>query len=57
MEVGPYYDSLNVNSCKAKYKTTQVLDKLNEVRTFAIYSVRKYFAFLYWAAVETIVMI
>ena len=57
MEVGPYYDSLNVNSCKAKYKTTQVLDKLNEVRTFAIYSVRKYFAFLYWATVETIVMI
>ena len=45
MEVGPYYDSLNVNSCKAKYKTTQLLDKLNEVKIFAIYSVRKYFAF------------
>ena len=34
MEVGPSYDSLNVNSCKAKYKTTQILDKLNEVITF-----------------------
>lgn len=36
MEVGPYYDSLNVNSCRAKYKTTQALDQLNEVKTLHI---------------------
>ena len=33
MEVCPSYDSLNVKSCKAKYKATQILDNLNEVGT------------------------
>ena len=35
MEVGPSYNSLNVNSCKAKHATTQILDNLNDVRIFS----------------------
>ena len=37
MEGGPSYKSLNVNSCKAKRRTTQVLDNLNEVRSLIIF--------------------
>ena len=42
MEVGPSYNSPNLNSCKAKYEATRVLDNLNEVRilNFDVYSVR-----------------
>lgn len=32
MEFGPSYDTWNFSSCRAKYKTTQDLDKLNEVK-------------------------
>ena len=32
MQTGPLYDVLNVSSCQAKYKTTNDLDKLNQVK-------------------------
>ena len=34
MQVSQPFDSININSCTAKHKTNQVLDNLNEVRTF-----------------------
>ena len=40
VETGPSYTALNVTSCQAKYKTTNDLDNLNEVKKISFYSVR-----------------
>ena len=45
MEIGPSYGALNVTSCKAKYNTTNDLDKLKEVKNISFYVVKDNFIF------------